>query len=37
MIPANLVAHVLDDTFQRSRSLVFSIRRPFGDFQVEET
>lgn len=36
MLLADLVAHILDDTFQWSRSLVFSIWRSFGDLQVEE-
>ena len=35
-VPADLVAHILYDTFQWRRPLVFSIGRSFGDLQVEE-
>jgi hypothetical protein len=37
MILADLVAHILYDTFEWAGSLVSSIGRSFGDLQVEET
>ena len=36
MILADLVAHVLHDTFKWGRGLFSPIGRPFGDIQVEE-
>jgi hypothetical protein len=36
MILADLVTHVLYDTFERGRGLVSPIGRSFGDLQVKE-
>ena len=35
--PADLVAHILYNAFERGGSLVSPIGWPFGDFQVKET
>ena len=37
IILANLVAHILYDTLERTRSFVSPIGRSLGDLQVEET